>query len=156
MKEFTKEIVFRISEPMKLSEVKNAHNQSIDTNALLVNKDELVFAAFTIDCESLIDNDDHRVIDDGVYIISCRPLRDIDKDITMYIREKSIIPGQYEEKWRELNSEDLILIKSFMEDMREVLEGSKDINLDYGYIVFDYYSYYKSLFRDDKLNELGI
>lgn len=156
MKEFTKEIVFRISETMKLSDVKSAPNQSIDTNALLINKDDLVFAAFTIDCELLNDDDDHRVIDEDMYIISCRPLRDIDKDIPMYIREKSIIPGQYEERWRELNSEDLILIKSFMEYMREVLEGSKDINLDNGYIVFDYYSYYKSLLRDDKLNELGI
>lgn len=158
MKEVTKEIIFRISEPMMVSEVHEIFNMKTDTNAILLNKEDLVFTAFTADFNLIYEDEKNlQVLNSDVYIISYRPLINIDKDIPMYVREKSMKPGQYEEKWRTLNSEELELIKYFMDDIKEAQIVSSKINqITNGYVILDYYSYYKSLLRNEKLNNLGL
>jgi hypothetical protein len=157
MKEVTKEIIFRISEPMMVSEVNEIFNMKTDTNAILLNKEDLVFTAFTADFNLISEDENNlQVLNNDVFIISYRPLRNIDKDIPMYVREKSMKPGQYEEKWRTLNSEELELIKYFMEDIKEATSNREINQITNGYVILDYYSYYKSLLRNEKLNNLGV
>jgi hypothetical protein len=157
MKEVTKEIIFRISEPMMVSEVNEIFNMKTDTNAILLNKEDLVFTAFTADFNLISEDENNlQVLNNDVFIISYRPLRNIDKDIPMYVREKSMKTGQYEEKWRTLNSEELELIKYFMEDIKEATSNREINQITNGYVILDYYSYYKSLLRNEKLNNLGV
>lgn len=146
-----REIVFRLDEPEIASEKQKIIKK--DINALLLSDDDLCFTSFILDYDLLcLDPKNLNVLGDDLYIIKYRPVSDIDSPI--YFRESKTSPGVYEEKWRELNSEELETIKYFIKDMREATFNShfiiSDVTCD------DIISYYNSHKREIKLKDLGI
>ena len=92
------------------------------------------------------------ILNDNFSIIKYRPVSDINAPI--YFRESEISPGLYEEKWRELNSDELETLKYLIDDLRETnSEFSSGLDyLTFGNII----PYYFQHVRECKLKELGI
>jgi len=146
-----REIIFRLDEPKPSSEVNKFFKR--DTSAILLSDNDLCFTSFILDYDLLcLDPKNLDVLGDDLYIIKYRPVSDIDAPI--YFREIKTSPGVYEEKWRELNLEELETIKYFMYEIREATFNSHfiidELTCD------DIFSYYNSHKREVKLKDLGI
>jgi hypothetical protein len=139
------EIVFRLSEPMKFLDVERRFELELDINASLLNDSDLCFISIIINYDLFcLDTKNLDLFKYKPIIIKYHPVSEINAPI--YFRESKISPGIYEEKWRELNSDELEKLKYLMNYLKNTYPN------EFKSMV----SYYFAYVRNCKLKEIGI